>query len=260
MLLRFLVLAAVLAGSSAMADTVPGSFETGAHATVAAVIDGDTVVLDSGEEVRLVGIMAPKLSLGRESVDDQPLGREAEAALEALALGKGVTLAFGGARMDRHGRILAHLVLDDGTWVQGRLLETGMARVYSFADNRAAVAEMLALEAAAREAGLGLWAHPFYAVRDAERPAEVPIDSFELIEGVVLQAAEVDRRIFLNFGEDWREDVTATISPPDRAIFRAADSDPLALEGHRVRLRGWTGWRNGPNIEIDHPEQLEVLD
>ena len=260
MLLRFLVLAAVLAGSSAMADTVPESFETGAHATVAAVIDGDTVVLDSGEEVRLVGIMAPKLSLGRESVDDQPLGREAKAALEALVLGKGVTLAFGGARMDRHGRILAHLVLDDGTWVQGRLLETGMARVYSFADNRAAVPEMLALEATAREAGLGLWAHPFYAVRDAARPAEVPIDSFELIEGVVLEAAEVDRRIFLNFGEDWREDVTATISPPDRAIFRAADSDPLALSGHRVRLRGWTGWRNGPNIEIDHPEQLEVLD
>jgi len=260
MLPRLITLVAVLAGFCAMADSVPESLEAGMQSRVVAVIDGDTVILEDGSQVRLVGIMAPKLSLGRDHVADQPLGEEARAALEALVLGHSVTLAHGGARMDRHGRHLAHLVLDDGTWIQGRMLEAGLARVYGFADNRAALAEMLALEAGARAAGLGLWAHPFFAVHDAARPAEVPIDAFVLVEGVVLEAAEVNRRIFLNFGEDWKTDVTATISPSDRANFRAAHLDPLALEGHRVRLRGWTGWRNGPNIDIDHPEQIEVLD
>lgn len=253
-------MAALCAGSTAMADTVPAIFDVGPRALVVAITDGDTVTLDDGSEVRLVGIMAPKLSLGRAHVEDQPLAEEARTALEALVLDRPVTLAWGGARMDRHGRHLAHLFLDDGTWVQGRMLEAGLARVYSFADNRTALADMLALEEAARDAGLGLWAHPFFAVRDAARPGDVPIDAFVLVEGVVLDTAEINRRVFLNFGEDWKTDVTATISPSDRAIFRAAHMDPLALEGQRVRLRGWTGWRNGPNIDIDHPEQIEVLD
>lgn len=258
--LSTLLTIATLVAAPVAAVVAELGLEAGAQALVDHVVDGDTVVLDSGEEVRLVGIMAPKLALGRDWMNDQPLSHEARAALEALVLGRSVILAHGGARMDRHGRILAHLFLEDGTWVQGHMLETGMARVYSFADNRAAVAEMLALEAGARQAVLGIWADPFYGVRDAAHPRDVPIDSFELVEGVVLDAGEFDRRIFLNFGHDWRTDVTATISPTDRAMFRATQTDPLALEGRRVRVRGWVGWRNGPSIVIDHPEQIEVIE
>jgi hypothetical protein len=33
----------------------------------------------------------------------------------------------------------------------------------------------------------------------------------------------------------------------------------LALEGALVRIRGWVDDRDGPRIEITHPEQIEVL-
>lgn len=260
MLLRVLVLMILAAAPAALAQPLPQGLAAGPRAVVAEVVDGDTLVLEDGHQVRLVGIMAPKLSLGRTTVADQPFGEEAKATLAALVEGRAVTLHWGETRMDRHGRQLAHLVLDDGTWVQGRLLALGLARVYTFADNRQAVADMLALEEEARSAGLGLWSSPFFAVRDAGRPREVGIERFEIVEGVVAEAAEVDGRVFLNFGEDWATDLTATISPRDRATFRAAHVDPLALEGRHVRLRGWTGWRNGPNIELDHPEQIEILD
>ncbi|MGY8997829.1 MAG: thermonuclease family protein, partial [Alphaproteobacteria bacterium] len=85
-------------------------------------------------------------------------------------------------------------------------------------------------------------------------------DSIELIEGTVVIAAEFDRRIYLNFGEDWRQDVTVTVSPNNRAIFREAGLDFAELEGKRIRVRGWTQWYNGPVIEIDHPEQIEVFE
>jgi hypothetical protein len=226
---------------------------------VVEVIDGDTVVLESGEQVRLVGIQAPKLSLGRAHVKDQPLSAEAKAALESLALGHTVRLSFGGARRDRHGRFLAHLHDESGRWIQGAMLARGLARVYTFPDNRALVPEMLALEDAARAARLGIWAEPFYAVLDAVDP-DMPLDSYALVEGRVLDAAEVRSRVFLNFGEDWREDFTATVSPQDRDTFAAAGLDPLALEGRRVRVRGWLESRNGPEIVLTHPEQIEVLD
>lgn len=260
MTLPALIVTIMLAATPLNAFLDAQGLKEGPRAMVTSVVDGDTVVLESGEQVRLVGIMAPKLSLGRDWLADQPLAQEAHEALEGLVQGRTVTLAYGGTHRDRHGRLLAHLILEDGTWVQGWMLEQGLARVYSFADNRAAVPAMLALEEAARQDGRGIWAERFYAVRDAANPAGVPLESYELVEGVVMDAAEVDRRIFLNFGEDWASDVTATISPADRRAFRATSLDPLALEGKGVRIRGWTGWRNGPSISVDHPEQIEILE
>ena len=57
-------------------------------AVVKAVIDGDTIELAQpvrgSIEVRLVGIQAPKIPLGRSTAPAWPLGPEAKAGLEAL--------------------------------------------------------------------------------------------------------------------------------------------------------------------------------
>ena len=225
---------------------------------VADVVDGDTVVLDDGTEVRLVGIQAPKLPLGRAGFETQPLAPEARAAMRELALSQRVMLYYGGQRVDRWNRALAHLRDEAGRWLQGEMLRRGLARVYSFRDNRAKVSEMLVLERAARAARRGIWAHPFYAVRTA---LETPrfIDSFQIIEGRVASASIVKRRAYVNFGDDWREDFTVTVAPRDMSVFRAAGFDIEVLSGQRVRVRGWLKDFNGPQIEATHPEQIEVL-
>ena len=168
-------------------------------------------------------------------------------------------LVPGDAPVDRHGRVLAHLVLADGRWVQGALLASGWARVYSFADNRALIAEMLALEATARAADAGLWADWFFGIRDASRPDSIPVDRYELVEGVVTGVAEFDRRVYLNFGADWRKDFTVTISPKNARLFGKAGLRPETWSDREILVRGWINWRNGPIIEVTHPEQIEVL-
>ncbi len=236
----------------------------GPQAMVTEVVDGDTVLLDrqieGTNEVRLVGLQAPKLPLGRKGFRMWPLAPDSKTALEALTLNKRVILAFGGREMDRHGRLLAHLFLDDGTWVQGQMLLIGMARVYTFADNRAVVPEMYSKERAARLANRGIWAHPFYAVHKATPEALLRLTgTFQVIEGKVLAAARVKSRIFLNFGEDWRSDVTATLNSKARKIFKKSEIDPLLYEGKHVRVRGWIKKFNGPSIDISHPEQIEQI-
>jgi len=52
--------------------------------------------------------------------------------------------------MDRHGRLLAYLRRTDGLWIQGELLRLGIARAYSFPDNRAVVNQMLTSEQSTR--------------------------------------------------------------------------------------------------------------
>jgi micrococcal nuclease len=45
-----------------------------------------------------------------------------------------------------------------------------------------------------------------------------------------------------------------------RRRFRPADLDFRALEGRRVRVRGWIERRAGPAIEVRHPSQIEVVE
>ena len=136
----------------AMADKLT----TAGSGKVVEIVDGDTLILHDGREVRLVGIQAPKLTLGRRNFKIWPLADEAKSALLALSLYKTVTLSFGGRRVDRYDRKLAHLHDETGSWIQGEILWRGMARVYRFRDNRAQVAEMLAIKREARQAKRGI--------------------------------------------------------------------------------------------------------
>lgn len=255
----------LLMAAPAAAQGLPDGLKPGAEAIVASVVDGDTVVLetaiDGAAQVRLVGLQAPKLPLGRKNFPVWPLGPESKRALEELTLGRQVRLFFGGAKKDRHGRLLAHLRTRGGVWVQGKMLTRGMARVYSFTDNRAAVSDMLDLEREAREARRGIWRHPFYAVRDAaDVPAMAQLSgTFQIVRGRVLDAKQIKSRVYLNFGENWRDDFTVTLKTQARRMFAKAGVDPLAFEGRIVRVRGWLKKFNGPMIEASHPEQIEVL-
>jgi endonuclease YncB( thermonuclease family) len=236
----------------------------GGSGRVAGVIDGDTVVLEDGSEVRLVGTQAPKLPLGRRGFPTWPLAPEARAALESLTLGKRVELRYGGERIDRHGRKLAHLFVEsDGPlWVQGEMVRRGLARTYSFADNRSCVRELQSREATARTGRRGIWTNGYYRLRDAAEPAALLrlVDTYQLVEGRVLAAADVRGRIFLNFGPNYRDDFTAVVAPGDARRFRGGPIDLLALEGRRVRVRGWLENHNGPSIDVTHPEQIEIIE
>ena len=156
-------------------------------------------------------------------------------------------------------RILAHLYDEDGLWLQGALLERGLARVYSFADNRALVAQMLVRERRARSERLGIWSQAFYEIRNAQEIWN-DIGSFQLVEGRVREAAKVRGRVYLNYGADWRRDFTVTLAPAIRRRFEAEGIDPVTYGGRQIRVRGWVESYNGPMIEVTHPDQIELLD
>jgi len=238
----------------------------GARGVVTEVVDGDTVMLDNGLVVRMIGTQAPKLPLGREGFPTWPMADEAKTALEELVLGKEVQLGYGGEEVDRYDRALAHVFVTDESgepqlWAQEAMVRAGMARVYSFPDNRKCLAELYAAEMQARLDRTGIWTDPFYAIRSADRPDEILERTgwYELVEGRVLLADEAGARVYLNFGRHWKEDFTVVIERGALRLFEADELDPLTLEGALVRVRGWVDDHDGPRIEVTHPEQIEVL-
>jgi endonuclease YncB( thermonuclease family) len=256
--LAFLV-AAPLPAAAEGDVRLPAGLKPGGSAVAVEIVDGDTLVLDNGKQVRLVGLQAPKLPLGRKGFRKWPLADEAKAALARLTLRRRLTLHYGGREVDRHGRLLAHLAdAETGRWIQGTMLALGMARVYTFKDNRSVIPAMLALERDARAAKRGIWGHRYYAIRDAEDVGR-DMGSFQVVEGRVFAVAERKSTTFVNFDRNWHEDFTIVVRGRDRRAFRDAGMDLKTLEGQRIRVRGWVKSWNGPAIEVTHPEQLERI-
>lgn len=257
----FVVAFASAADADAVDDMRACGLTAGEKGVVSEVVDGDTVVLKSGRQVRLVGIQAPKLPLGRQGFEPWPMGDAAKAILSKLVLHKGVQLFYGKTREDRHGRTLAHVLVHSnaGTslWAEKILLERGFARVYSFADNRLCAEEMLRFERSARAVRAGIWSQNFYAIRPHHQTGRY-LGSFQLVEGRVLDVAEVRTGVYLNFEENWREDFTIFIAKRDLRRFGGKDHELGLLEGQRIRVRGWLKLRNGPMIDVTHPEQIEI--
>ena len=253
----FLLLLLSPATASAFVALPREASPAGETAKVTEVTDGDTLTLSSKTVVRLVGIQAPKLPLDRPGFKEWPLARESRKALADMTLDRALTLHPGTRPTDRWGRTLAQLVRDDGLWVQGEMLRLGWARVYTFPDNRQLAGDMLALEREARAARRGIWGHPYYAIVTPDRAGRV-INTFQLVEGIVVDAAEVKGRVYLNFGPDWKTDFTVMVPARVRKTLARQGMDPAGFKGRTVRVRGWLKEYNGPVIEMTHPEQLEL--
>jgi endonuclease YncB( thermonuclease family) len=228
-------------------------------ATVRHIIDGDTFVTAQGRHVRLLGINTPEKASKRRPAE--AFADEATDALRALVDGKEVRLVTDSAPTDRYNRLLAHVYLPDGTWVNRELVAAGLAHVYTFADNRAHVADLIAAEDAARAEGKGIWSHRRWRIRHSDETFEKrDIGRFFIVQGRVLATATVRGTVYLNFGPDWRTDFTVELPPEAVALFRSEGIDPLSYKGQTVEVRGVVKPVNGFLVTVSHPEQLRVLD
>jgi len=232
------------------------------NATIVEILNTESLLLEDGRAIRLVGTLSPRT--GTRWAQAMGLESKIMAALEARLLGKEVRLRIGSRERDRYGRLMTHVFVGDGddtVWVQEALVRGGLATVYSFSDNRECVRELQAVERVAREAGAGFWEQGVFRVRDAADLDSLDglAYSFQIVEGRVEDVAESRGRVYLNFGEDWRTDFTATVAPSDRDSFNGSGVELLGLKGRTVRVRGWVERRNGPMIDVTHPEQIEVI-
>jgi endonuclease YncB( thermonuclease family) len=224
------------------------SLAAGERGRVAWVGSGGVFGLESGLVVRLAGLEPP----GR----DQPEAAEALADLRRLVDGREVELHYGGARRDAYGRALAQVRLTGGrAWVQCALLRDGMARVRTYADNRALARPMLDCEAHARQRRLGLWRAPGDQVR---LPGEIDAAAagFQIVEGRVARATATRAGVYLDF-TDAQAGFAVQVAGRAAPDLRKAGLAPLDLAGRLVRVRGLVG-ADGL-MRVDHPEQIELL-
>ena len=139
-----------------------------ADVLVKRVVDGDTIVLETGERVRLIGIDTPELHESDKLYRDasrtkqdistiQKLGRRAYEFTRNLVEGKRVSLEFDVEKRDRYKRLLAYVYLKDGTFVNAEIVKQGYASLMTIPPNVKYADLFLRLYREARENRRGLW-------------------------------------------------------------------------------------------------------
>jgi micrococcal nuclease len=223
---------------------------------IAEVLRGDQLRLADGRVVRLAGIRLP----GGDA-DGDGAGRfaeQAQAELSTLLDGQQVRLAPAEAAHDRYGRLVAQIERVDGLWLQGALLDRGLAQVQTRPGEVARAEQMLAIERRARAARRGLWAEAAFMAREASA-AIGDGGRFRIVQGRVVRVAPTERCVYLNFGADWRTDFTVRIAKDLGRRLTRSGLDVESLAGRRVEVRGFVLEAGGPLIELSHPEQMQLL-
>ena len=222
---------------------------------VAKVENAKNIVLEDGRTVRLAAIQAPNLARDKAE-QDEPQALAAKEKMESLLAGKKIRLELVSDKPDRKGRVIALGYNDKDELLQAELLRAGFAWVYTFPDSATLAVKFLPFEKEARAEKRGVWGEKTYKILT---PEETPkhAGEFRLVEGKVLEVAEKRGRWFLNFGADWKTDFTLTIEPRDAKNFTPEMIN--RFKGKNVRVRGWLFEKNGPAMELTHPEQVEVI-
>lgn len=242
----FLLLLTLCTAGAASADELRWSDPL----PIADVPAGDRLLLEDGRTVRLAGIRLPA---------DEASSRRARATVRALVAHRPVRLGIGEIETDRYGRTVAQVERADGLWLQGALLEQGLALVQTRPGETAQADRMLEQERQARARGQGVWADSAAGPHEAAA-AHRHVGSFQIIRGTVVRVAPTERYVYLNFGQDWRSDFTVRLHRAELdASYERFGPDVGALAGRRIEVRGLVLEAGGPLIDISHPEQIEIL-
>ena len=172
--------------------------------------------------------------------------------------------------MDRSGFPVGFVIREeDGTLAQADLISKGIAWAFSTDTSRAMMDPLRRIEAQARSEQKGFWTKPEYALQTTDTVGNYP-NSFQVVEGKILNAEVKRIYTFFSFGKDWRTDFTVRILNKNWGKYTARKDNPLNLTvwrysdprewiGRTIRVRGWVEENDGPMITMTHPEQIEIV-
>ena len=216
------------------------------------VIDGDTVILEDHRKVRLIGINAPEQDSGKRAAQSYAL--EARLALQQLVNGKPVWLIEGIESVDRYGRTLAYLELEDGSDVQELMIDRGYAAFVAISPNFGRVTKYVKAEQIARDRSLGIWGLSDYVLNSLSARDQFD-GGFAVVNGIVSRVRESDKTyIFdLEFG------MSVRVAKQSWRLYWGT-ALPKSYLSRTVEVRGWFFYHDNVLITVaSHPSMIQIL-
>lgn len=174
-------------------------------------------------------------------------------------------------RKDRDGNLYAHILRDDGVWIQAVMVGKGLAWAYSTPNSRKLIIPLYTYEAKARKAFEGFWADNEYRVK---KKAEVVdyLNSYQLYECHITHVTSTEENLIFLCNAAlvkkkvvWPFSFSLSFKNLDRFTVHSGSDLRNKWRGAIALVHGWVKKDTSlsdalPNIEITHPEQIEFID
>ena len=141
--------------------------------------------------------------------------------------------------------------------VNKKLLEEGLAVLYTKPPNVAHADEFIAAQKQARKNKKGLW--ETYGTIDHAQ-ANRHINQIRTVRGRIINTYDSGKVVFLNFGYDHKTDFTVVIFKNSISSFLNKGINPVSFyRGKTVEVTGRIKEYNGPEIIVNIPEEIVVI-
>jgi micrococcal nuclease len=216
--------------------------------SVNTVYDGDTVVLEDGRKIRLLGINTPEVQHRDKSADAG--GDEAKRWLVDKLKNTKVRLEIGAEKTDKYGRTLAHLFTDKKEHINLQLVTAGLAAVSIYPSEQYYVNELVKAQDQAEQAKLGIWGRPEYAAIPVGSLDEDGHQGWTRLVGKVINVRKTRKSVYLKFSDLFE----ARIESQWLNLF----PDVNGYLDKTIEVRGWLNKRAGHlSMLIRHPSAIK---
>lgn len=210
------------------------------------VYDGDTIILENGRRVRLLGINTPEIESRHRP--GEPGGVAAKEWLLGQLKDQKVYLEYDLEKRDKYKRLLAHVFLADGKHLNLELLKNGLAFMNVIPPNLRHADMFSRAQQQAENQKLGIWALPAYQIR--------PL--------IQISSGSRGWQRYLGTPQTIRQKRSYTYLIINHQVDIRIANDHLkyfpALEtylGETIEIRGWVSRRNKKfSILVHHPSAL----
>ncbi|HIO91880.1 MAG TPA: thermonuclease family protein [Leucothrix mucor] len=217
------------------------------------IYDGDTLLLQDGRKIRIIGINAPEVAHHKKK--GEPYGREATERLrEKLKHSNNlIRLEMGEELLDRYKRHLAHVFLADGTNISQWMLENGLATTMIFPPNIHYLDDYQHAEQLAQQDKLNIWKQKNFQVISSSQ-LKKSYKGYVRLKGRITHIntrkktllLQLDKKIFIKLGK--------------RTIKYFTRYKPQQLLHKEIIVSGLLKSHRGKRIiKVRHPAQIDVL-
>lgn len=214
------------------------------------VYDGDTVKLEDGRKIRLLGINTPEVQHRNQATEAG--GEAAKRWLMDKLKNQKVRLVTDVEPTDKYKRTLAHVITENKEHINVQLVELGLAAVNIYPPNLLYADELVAAGNRAEQAKRGIWRQAEYTTIPVGRLGSDGHPGWTRLIGKVSVIRSSRKFVYLEFSDLFQ----ARIEKKWLTLF----PDISSYHGRTVEVRGWLNKnRGGWSMLIRHPSAMKII-
>ena len=216
---------------------------------VKTVYDGDTILLEDGRRIRLLGINTPEIQHKDKLAEAG--GEAAKAWLLNKLQGTRVRLESDVEQFDKYGRTLAYIFSEKKEHLNVALVQAGLAATSIYPPNLKYAKELMAAEKQAEHQQLCIWQRPEYQTIAVTALTHQGHPGWTRLRGRVQTLRTTSKSVYLVLSER----VEVRIERRWLHLFSQIDQYP----GKTIEVRGWLRkHKQHFSMPIRHPSAIKL--